>query len=170
MSAFDKMPTPGKHFRYRDLVYWPQAGTICIDDTRDNSFVVVTVQDFKMRIVMFRTLLERSTHKYSDERNEDWNFFLNATSCVKEAERQGDPFDPAVLASFYRHRRRSYIFTGDGGAAPQQATLGAMPSDYVSAQHALLPPRPVPSHNRPPLPAIIPDCGGQGPPRRILSI
>jgi hypothetical protein len=111
----ERLPKAGRVYRYKKLLFWAQGGTICIEDTTDGGFDVVTAAEFAARVIAVRGVLEADAHKYADERNEDWNFVVNGAAAVKEARRkQGDPFDPRVLDQLLRARRRSFIFTGQG--------------------------------------------------------
>lgn len=166
MALLDKLPKAGRVYRYKALLFWAQGGLVCIEDTSaEGEFKTVTAAEFAARVITVRRLLERHAHKYADERNEDWNFIVNGAACVKEARRQGDPFDPAVLEELLRSRKRSYIYTGDstatvtfdpvvaesGGVAVahafkpgqgQSVTLHTVSQDHAPDQAAQLPPLP----------------------------
>lgn len=160
-----KLPKPGQVYRYKKLLYWAQGGVICIEDTRDGEFKTESRVEFAARVITIRTVLAADRYKYADERNEDFNFVINGAAAVKEARKQGDPFDPKVLESVLKHRRRSFIFTGDGSTASvsyggvlgvedgegtrqfsydkgRSVVLHTVSQDEAPAQKALLPPIP----------------------------
>lgn len=117
MAASDKLPKAGRVYRYKSLLFWAQGGIICIvDEAQDGDFHTETAADFAARVILMGRSLKLHQHVYADEREADTNFVLNGAACVKEARKQGDPFDPAALAQMLRSRSRSFIYTGDGCA------------------------------------------------------
>lgn len=148
MAALDQLPPAGRVRKYKSLLFWPQGGVVCIvDESKDGEFTTATAAEFAARVIQIRYLIERGTHKYADERNADYNFVCDGAACVKEARKQGDPFDPKVLEHLLRHRRRSFIFTGNGTGKVLH-TAGVLhdanspAAREVAVQNALLPPIP----------------------------
>lgn len=134
----------GKVYAYKNLIFWAQGGVICIEDKENGDFNTVTAAEFAARIITVREILAKDRHRFTDERNEDHNFILNGCACVKEARKQGDPFDPAVIAYMNRHRGKSYIFTGDGTAVVSNAI-----SHSRTDEGNVLPPIPKAPENKP---------------------
>ena len=117
MAQLDRYPAKGRVYRFRNLLYWAQGGCVCMERMDENGkFNVVQRKEFINRIVAIRDSLNMGHFRFADEREQMINFVLNACAVVKECRKQGDPFDPRVLADQIRARKlqKGYIYLGDG--------------------------------------------------------
>ncbi len=153
MAIGDKLPPRGTTYKYKALEFWAQGGVICIEDTSDETegrFRTVSIQEFLHRAVALKNCVQHVKYDYADERRQDEKFVEEAALCVRQAMRQGDPFDPKVLEHFYKHRRRSFICGVDG----KPVFLHTASQSECGSQNKNLPAVPVAPPNKPFTPLI----------------
>jgi hypothetical protein len=117
MAQLDRVPPRGKVHRYRKLLFWAQGGCVCVENEDEaGAFKSMSRVDAVARVILFKQAVDEGAYNYADERIEATNFIVNWCDSVREAKRQGDPFDPEVLAQQLRERQNSkgYIYLGDG--------------------------------------------------------
>jgi hypothetical protein len=127
----------GKRYYYKKLMYWAENGCICIEDLRDGDFRMLTSAEFAARLITIRAVLDSDRNKFSDERNQDWNFLVQGCDCIREAKQQGDMFDPAVMNYLKRHRHKSFSL---GVGTGQEVDLFTVSQADAPEQKSLLPP------------------------------
>jgi hypothetical protein len=118
----DKLPTPGKPYKYKSMVFWAQGGSVCMESTQlpvghDKHFQVIHIADFRRRRNVLVRAIEKGAFAVWDERMAARKFVEDADACIREGERQGNPMDPKVLAYLMRHRSRTFTFGGIGGSS-----------------------------------------------------
>lgn len=83
--------------------WWAEKGQLHCEDSRDNSFVTVTVRDFLLRLQAVNDMLSNGRHKenenfvHRDEVERHMRFVEQAIELVRKAREQGVPEDPRVL-------------------------------------------------------------------------
>lgn len=131
MARLDKLPAKGKVYRFRKMLFWAQGGCICMERTDvDGDFNVISRAKFAAEVIMMRDAVNKGCYdQYADERIEMTNFVVNGAAAVKEGKKQGDPFDPAVMAQQLRDRHisKGFIYLGDGSKHTISTTVSDSP-------------------------------------------
>ena len=100
----------GSRHRFRDQVFWPEGGVICIEDQNTGNFVTITRAEAAARAIAFNGELPYIT--YPDERKELCDCVVALCEAVKEARSQGDPTDPEVTKDRVKSNRKVSLITG----------------------------------------------------------
>lgn len=138
MALTDVIPPKGRVYRYKKLLFWAQGGTIVIEDTANEGDVrVVALTEFLERAWTLKRIVTKRDYRYADERRIDEKFVEDAALCGREALKQGDPFDPAVIETLVRHRRKSFVTAG--GAVVNLHTASASECPEQAAALPMLP-------------------------------
>lgn len=83
--------------------WWAEKGQLHCVDSRDNSFVTVSVRDFLLRLQAVNDMLSNGRRKenenfaHRDEVERHMRFVEEAVELVRKAKEQGIPEDPRVL-------------------------------------------------------------------------
>lgn len=84
----------------RCQLWWAEKGQLHCEDSRDNSFVTVSVRDFLLRLQAVNDMLsngENENFAHRDEVARHMRFVEEAVELVRKAREQGVPEDPRVL-------------------------------------------------------------------------
>lgn len=90
--------------------WWADRGQLHWEDSRDNTYGVVSIREFLMRLKAINDMLangkrvENKNFLHWDEVERQTRFVEQALELVKKAKQQGDPHNPDVLTQ-QRHER-----------------------------------------------------------------
>lgn len=144
--------TSGKCYTFKGLKFYAKNGCVCLHDEADGSFFVLTVKEFLERASALSDEAKRLRELAALNPAQKWHtadrFELqqaidNMVACCKEAQNQGDRFDPKVAAWFSKHRptRRSKISMASAAnfslALPGQLPLGKDTGKHVTPDFTL---------------------------------
>lgn len=119
----------GKHFKYRDLEFWAENGSICVIDYRKEppEYKTDSAREFLLRAQERINERNRIQHKIqigagsmgprvaAQEVEEIQKCIEGMIQCVRIAKHQGDPHDPRVQEHIRKHgdpNRKIIIPTG----------------------------------------------------------
>jgi len=100
----------GKHHRIGSEEVWAEDGVIVCQNQNDGEVKTLFPRDFAFRAAAINASAKRA--HWQVERDFLNDQVLKMHEVFKEAKRQGDVGDPAVIKSRVRERRRAILVTG----------------------------------------------------------
>jgi hypothetical protein len=98
--------------RWENLRVWAERGLIRVEDARDNSYQVITVEDAKDRIVALTDIM-RSDYYDANGRTELRSFIGQVLEIMQKAQEQGMPSDPQASRDLKDRRAKSFLVPAD---------------------------------------------------------
>ncbi len=100
-------PRCGKVYHFRRLSFYACEGLIAMHDARDDSYIVITPDDFKARVAALYRYAKKMRGSQRGHERDEWRAFVklrdDALNAIMEAKHMGDPSDPEVAEYIRRH-------------------------------------------------------------------
>lgn len=85
------------------MEFWAENGFCCMEDQATGEFYAVSVDEFAARA---KAISDMASTEPFERKRIMLQMASDMCDCAKEAESQGNPFDPEVIAHYNRHRPR----------------------------------------------------------------
>lgn len=99
------------------LRIWAERGLIRIEDSRDNSYKIISVKECALRVKALNDMIKNSmsTHTVFDanQANELMRVIEGYVAVMQNAKEQGMPEDASARRAYVRSRPTSVLISGD---------------------------------------------------------
>lgn len=122
MLVFQGLPSDGV-VRFGTLRIWAERGLIRIEDSKDNSYEVLSVRTALERLKAINDMIKNSTQRQKHSHDMFDRFLIEAHQkmidevvvLVRKAQEQGMPTDASARRDLVRRRPRTFVVPGGPG-------------------------------------------------------